>query len=115
MTNEEIKDTVSEPVKKEEEPVVNDDVLESKKETKPKTTAKKTKTNRRNTVKKNKEEVILLDLINKYNVNTEEDFFLKLAEAGFYNQYHEELELRNRGAIIKPSITEDEFKRKLKL
>ena len=114
MTNEEIKDTVSEPVKKEEEPVVNDDVLESKKETKPKTTAKKTKTNRRNTVKKNKE-VILLDLINKYNVNTEEDFFLKLAEAGFYNQYHEELELRNRGAIIKPSITEDEFKRKLKL
>lgn len=69
------------------------------------------KNTKKNTTKKNKgQKLVLIDLVEQSGVD-EISLIMDLSKNGLLDQYHDEIRLKKLGVPIKPSITENEFKK----
>lgn len=82
--------------------------MAGKKESTPEVEEKNTKKSTKK--KQSKDNKILVDLVEEFGVD-KFSIIMDLSKNGLLDQYHEEIKLKELGVPIKPSITEDEFKK----
>jgi len=68
------------------------------------------KNTKKTSTKKQSKKLVLIDLVEQSGVD-EISIIMDLSKNGLLDQYHDEIRLKKLGVPIKPSITENEFKK----